>query len=256
MSRAWARAFRSITSRPRFRSALVHTLAAQQAGPPQHGIERRAQLVRQDGQELVLRAVGGFRLPAGVLGRPLLGNHLTGERLEVAIRVRSLRAQHVAGSLDRHQAPRPEPGAPRREAGMRTRSWAPSRMSSSAPARVLVRIGHGRGSELSASSPRARIRADGRSTRPARALASRTTRSMPSGSNVLEPPRSHRAPSRSSNSSASMSSHEPAAGFASDDERSRPIAAPGNGRGARRSAISAEDRYAVGQVPDSLFALG
>ena len=58
---------------------LGYTAAAKQAGPPQHGIERRPKLVRQDGQEFVLRAVGDLRLSAGVLGRPLLGSHLTGE---------------------------------------------------------------------------------------------------------------------------------------------------------------------------------
>ena len=227
MSRAWARAFRSITSSAALQIALGHTLAAKQAGPPQHGIERGAKLVRQDGQEIVLGAVGDFRLSAGVLGRPLLGNHLTGERLEVAIRVRSIRAEHVAGPLDRHQAPRPDPkllgGDGHAHAVLGALPKEPS-----APG-VLVRIGHDedRNSGQLCARPDC---ADGRGAGPVRprieddevdtTQGQRVERHDPIGRrHDLELLRQHVL-------------DEPAAGFASDDERSRPIVGPGNGRGA------------------------
>ena len=59
ISRACARALRSMLSRPRACVAgSIGAGRAQHAGPAEHGVQRRPQLVRQRGQELVLQPVG------------------------------------------------------------------------------------------------------------------------------------------------------------------------------------------------------
>jgi len=58
--------------------ALLAAFEAWQTGAMMHhSLDLR--VVRQDGQEFVLRAVGDLRASAGVFGRPLLGGRLTGE---------------------------------------------------------------------------------------------------------------------------------------------------------------------------------
>ena len=64
MSCACARALRSMVSRARAAAAGVELARAQQLRPAEDGVERRAQLVREGGQELVLDAVGLLGLPA------------------------------------------------------------------------------------------------------------------------------------------------------------------------------------------------
>ncbi len=77
MSCAWERALRSIASSAR-RVVCSSTLpGAQHLGPAEHGVERRAQLVGEGGEELVLDAVGllgllARRLLAHQQARPLL----------------------------------------------------------------------------------------------------------------------------------------------------------------------------------------
>ena len=229
--------------------ALGHTLAAKQAGPPQHGIERGAKLVRQDGQEIVLRPIGGLRLSAGVFGQPLLGSYLTGERLEVAIRLRHRRAKHIADPLDRHQGPRPAPkllggdGHPHAILGALPKE-------PSAPG-ILVRIGDDEDrnpGELLAGPDHP----DGRVAGPARPRIEDDEVNLTQGHRV-----ERRNPISRDHDVEVLRQHvldEPAAGFAPDDEQSRPIHGRGDGRGSHRSGFPLRIGT-VAQVPDSLFAL-
>ena len=67
MSWACSRVLRSMISIARRAGRLVQVTARQQARPAEDRVERRAQLVRQRGQELVLRAVGGLGLQPRLL---------------------------------------------------------------------------------------------------------------------------------------------------------------------------------------------
>ena len=64
MSCACARALRSMVSSARAAGSLVEPPAAQHVRPAEDGGQRRAQLVRDGGEELVLEAVGALGLGA------------------------------------------------------------------------------------------------------------------------------------------------------------------------------------------------
>ena len=62
---AWSCALRSMTSRAR-RELAASILPSEQPRPAQDRVERRAQLVREHGEKLVLRAIGRLCLAAGL----------------------------------------------------------------------------------------------------------------------------------------------------------------------------------------------
>ena len=64
MSLACVRALRSMTSSASARRVLADLARRSMRDPAEHRVERRAQLVRERGQELVLGAVGLLRLRA------------------------------------------------------------------------------------------------------------------------------------------------------------------------------------------------
>ena len=70
MTWACAAALRSMASRPRRRGGLVEAAPAQQVRPAHDRGERRAQLVGEGGEELVLDAAGRLRLRARLLRLP------------------------------------------------------------------------------------------------------------------------------------------------------------------------------------------
>ena len=96
MTWACAAALRSMASRPLARGGLVEPPAAQQVGPPHDGGQRRAQLVGERGQELVLDAAGRLRLRA----RPL---RLLEQALALPVVVLALR--DVAGERAEAESP-------------------------------------------------------------------------------------------------------------------------------------------------------
>ena len=67
VSCACSRTLRSIDSRPRA-DVVVQLAGAQQVEPAEHRVERRAQLVGDRREELVLHAAGGFAFAARLLG--------------------------------------------------------------------------------------------------------------------------------------------------------------------------------------------
>ena len=86
-SASWRRALRSMTSSPRSTCCGATPRHAQQLGPAQDRVERRPQLVRDDGQELILQAAGvGATLVAWRRTRPRPGRDAGAEDHEQAER--------------------------------------------------------------------------------------------------------------------------------------------------------------------------
>ena len=65
MSCAWTRALRSMVSRPARSSSALRLGDAQHLGPAEDGVQRRAQLVRERGEEVVLGVAHALGLGAG-----------------------------------------------------------------------------------------------------------------------------------------------------------------------------------------------
>ena len=114
MSCAWARALRSIVSTALATSACSRRRAAQHVRPAEDGVERRAQLVRQRGQELVLHAARpARRRPRGALGREqLLALASRGFCALMSMVTPSKRSRGPAGGAERHPLARSHRKAP------------------------------------------------------------------------------------------------------------------------------------------------
>ena len=74
ISCSWMCALRSMVSSARAIAGAVQFAHAQQPRPAEHGIQRRAQLVGERGEEVLLRAIGGRELlgaPPEIVFQPL-----------------------------------------------------------------------------------------------------------------------------------------------------------------------------------------
>ena len=98
---------------------LVDLLLAQDAGPPQDRGERRAQLVGERGQELVLGPVGDLRLRAGAFGLAVEQRVVHGQGLRLLARPHLAPGDHEQQQRRRRARRRAPPArsARRRRAG-------------------------------------------------------------------------------------------------------------------------------------------
>ncbi len=113
ISCAWTRALRSMTAAARSTVAGSGREVPSTCGPAEDGVERRAQLVREGGEELVLEPVGGF----GLLARLALAQQQLGLRVLGALALGDLAAQLGVGALElggalAHQVLEPAVGPP------------------------------------------------------------------------------------------------------------------------------------------------